>query len=452
MTKRHVVVVGAGLSGLSAARRLERDGARVTVLEAQDRPGGRVRTERIGDYLVDTGPDTASAGYTSWRRLADELGLPTVASNRAIGLVRGGRVVDIDPGRPLRAALAPFMSWPGKLRFVVGAVRLRKEISAVDAFAPSGSWQLDHPSDNASALAHRCFGREAADGLLDGVTRLVAGSGSREVSQVSLLGALAGWRAPLVNVVGGLGAVTDAAAAGLAELRCGATVSRVEADPDGAHVTYRDTRGEHRIEADACIIATTWHVAREIWPALPTCAPEFDAQVRSVELLAVSLGYAHRPATQAYPVLVPTAEDADTLLIFLQHNKARDRAPAGHSLITIYTDTLATGRLLHRTDAELIDWGAGRVEALYPELAGRRDMGVVTRWPRAGYLATPGYWRRVRDLVAALPHGRVMLAGDVFGAGSMESAVRAGDLAADRILEIFETRALDPQVPGLRGR
>lgn len=451
MTRRHVVVVGAGLSGLAAARRLERAGARVTVLEAEARPGGRVRTERVGDYLVDTGPDTATVGYTSWLRFAEELGLrgAVVPSSRVVGLVRDQRVVDIDAGRPLGAAFAPFMSWPGKLRLGLGAIRLRKQIGAVDAFAPSGAWQLDDPAESAHALAERCLGSEAADGVLDGLIRLVAGNGSREVSRVSLLGGLAAWRASLVNLEGGLEALTNAAAATLSDLRCGAVVSRVEEVSLGVRVTYRDADGEHRIEADGAVIAAMWHVAREIWGPLAGFAPDFDTQVRNVKLVGISLGYARRPATRAYPVLVPTAEDADTLLIFLQHNKAPDRAPAGRGLITLYTDTRAAERFLDRTDEELIAWGAARVERLYPELAGQRDMGVITRWPTGGYLADPGYWRRAQKLSAALPDGPVRLAGDLFGAGSMESAVREGERASDRLLERFG-HAIGPAL-GLTG-
>lgn len=52
-----VVVVGAGLSGLAAAYRLQQGGATVTVLESGSGPGGRVQTECHGGYIVDTGPD-----------------------------------------------------------------------------------------------------------------------------------------------------------------------------------------------------------------------------------------------------------------------------------------------------------------------------------------------------------------------------------------------------------
>src|SRR5829696_9481464 len=43
---RSVVVAGAGLAGLTAARDLEKQGARVTVIEARDRVGGRIQTIR----------------------------------------------------------------------------------------------------------------------------------------------------------------------------------------------------------------------------------------------------------------------------------------------------------------------------------------------------------------------------------------------------------------------
>ena len=56
MSKRFdVVVVGAGLAGLSAALHLQRKGAEVAVLEASDRPGGRVATDSIHGFLCDRG-------------------------------------------------------------------------------------------------------------------------------------------------------------------------------------------------------------------------------------------------------------------------------------------------------------------------------------------------------------------------------------------------------------
>ncbi len=53
---RHAVVVGAGLGGLAAAIRLAAAGWRVTVLEKNERPGGKMGRRVLGDYVFDTGP------------------------------------------------------------------------------------------------------------------------------------------------------------------------------------------------------------------------------------------------------------------------------------------------------------------------------------------------------------------------------------------------------------
>ena len=51
-----IVVVGAGVGGMTAAARLAKRGHEVSIYEASDRTGGKCRTEWIGDYAFDTGP------------------------------------------------------------------------------------------------------------------------------------------------------------------------------------------------------------------------------------------------------------------------------------------------------------------------------------------------------------------------------------------------------------
>ncbi|MGC3021212.1 MULTISPECIES: flavin monoamine oxidase family protein [unclassified Brevibacterium] len=72
-----VVIIGAGPSGLSAARRLHRAGRSVIVLEARDRVGGRTWTEHIDGQMYELGGQWISPDQTALLTLVDELGKDT---------------------------------------------------------------------------------------------------------------------------------------------------------------------------------------------------------------------------------------------------------------------------------------------------------------------------------------------------------------------------------------
>ena len=63
-----VVVLGAGIAGLTCAWRLQQAGHQVEVLERERTPGGRMRSERRGGYVVDRGAQFIASGYREVRR------------------------------------------------------------------------------------------------------------------------------------------------------------------------------------------------------------------------------------------------------------------------------------------------------------------------------------------------------------------------------------------------
>jgi monoamine oxidase len=97
------IVVGAGLSGLVCARRLVEGGAKIAVLEARDRVGGRLYSGRVAGALVDLGGQWLTPGQTQLAALAEELGVGIEQHDRS-----GHALVDRRGG--LRAAFAQWFA------------------------------------------------------------------------------------------------------------------------------------------------------------------------------------------------------------------------------------------------------------------------------------------------------------------------------------------------------
>ena len=110
-----VVVVGAGLSGLAAARHLTQHGVDVTVLESSDAVGGRVRTDVVDGYRLDRGFQLYNPAYPEGARVLDHESLdlkPFVAGARIVVSRDGRRRVErvADPRREPSWAVPSLMA------------------------------------------------------------------------------------------------------------------------------------------------------------------------------------------------------------------------------------------------------------------------------------------------------------------------------------------------------
>ena len=127
----HVVIVGAGLSGLCCARTLHASGATVTVLDAADAVGGRVRTDLVDGFRLDRGFQVFLTAYPEARRVLDydALDLQPFASGAKVWT--GGSFATVaDPFRRPLAALPTVLSPVGTLRDKLRVLALRQSVRA----------------------------------------------------------------------------------------------------------------------------------------------------------------------------------------------------------------------------------------------------------------------------------------------------------------------------------
>jgi phytoene dehydrogenase-like protein len=128
-----VIVIGAGLSGLACAHLLQRGGLAPLVVEAADRPGGRIATDRVDGFLLDRGFQVLQTWYPQARRLLDYPALDLRAFYPG-ALVRIDdrfhRVSDVwrRPGRVLEMLASPVGGPGDKLRLL----KLRRRALAGD--------------------------------------------------------------------------------------------------------------------------------------------------------------------------------------------------------------------------------------------------------------------------------------------------------------------------------
>ncbi|MEO8434393.1 MAG: protoporphyrinogen oxidase [Pyrinomonadaceae bacterium] len=163
---RRVVIIGGGISGLAAANRLiERhsetgEAIQLTLLEADPRVGGVIRSEPRDGFLLEGGPDSFISEKPQALALAKRLGLEsqlieTNSEYRRSFIVRGGSLRPVPEGFHL---LAPSLIWPFLTSDILSP--LGKARMALDLFLPRNSSNGDESLAN---FVRRRLGREALE-------------------------------------------------------------------------------------------------------------------------------------------------------------------------------------------------------------------------------------------------------------------------------------------------
>ena len=374
MADLDVVVIGGGISGLTAARALCGKGLRVRLLERAPACGGVIGTDRVGDFVIDTGPDTLLAHKPAAIALVRELGLAdrlvTPRPWRTTYVVRRSALRTLPEtsamGLPTNwhtLVTANAFSWHGKIRMAAEAL-----------LPPRPPGEGD---ESISSFVRRRFGGEAvryvAEPLLAGLHR---GDAAR-LSLRALFPVLAdaerqhgsvarAWRRMPVGA-GGSGSMS--LREGLAELpaRMGAAL------PEGVVVTGAHVLGIERSEwgfrvcaqdrasitARAVVLATPAYVTSTLATGLDVELSTLCRGIRYVSAVNVALAYSRdavRDPLHGWGFVVPAEEKRRVRSVSWVSSKWPDRAPEGSVLIRASLGDSRRGILMEASDSELISW------------------------------------------------------------------------------------------------
>jgi monoamine oxidase len=273
---KEVVVIGAGLGGLSAAYELQKLGYRVTILEAQERVGGRVLTERegFGGAWAEMGAVRVPDSHAFTNRYIKELGLELVEypSNSPVYYINGQRFFHKDGQK-----------WPLDLT-------AEEQIAGPDTWYDYVGRSFDDIGDATRPPWPSLVAREKYDGLTvteylkqqgasDDFLRLGRADNGGEIDTFNALLWLGAewidrtWDKTL-GIKGGNDLLPQAFAAKLdGKIKLGSVVTRIAYDQSGAKVVYTDTlkKKVETIYADHLVVAIPFTTLRkvQIIPELP---------------------------------------------------------------------------------------------------------------------------------------------------------------------------------------
>jgi len=454
VTTSDVVVIGAGLAGLSAARAVVAGGRTVTVLEARDRVGGRTERGHTSDGTpIELGGQWLGPTQNRMYELVDELGLttfPTYNSGEHVTLL-GGRTGRLKSHRGAVPKLSPFVLadlFRGLRRFE----RLALTVPLDEPWRASGAEELDGQTfetwilENLRTEVGRAYFRVATEAVF-----------STESADLSALHALfyahsgtdletllsVDRGAQQDRVVGGTARISELMAAQLGDaVVLGAAVRSVAQDDHGVRVVTRDGT----VHEGAHVIVTlppTLAGRLEYSPALPSWRDQLTQRLPAGSVIKVHAVY-DTPFWREDGLTGQAASDTGPVKITFDNSP-----PSGTPGILVGFLEAQDGRAwARRTEGERRDVVV-ECFARYFGPRARTPLEYLERdwmaeeFSRGCYGAhfTPGVWRGFGDALRT-PVGRIHWAGAECSPvwnGYMEGAVRSGERTAGDVLALTTT-------------
>lgn len=434
-----VAVIGAGMAGLMAATTLA--GRDVVVLEATNRAGGRVDTVGRGDYWINLGTQfTEGTGPLIDALERHHVPMGSLAGKKVALALDGNQV---DTSNPFGLMLRSRMGFKDR----VGLARVGARILANAPF-------LEMNPDNRLARRVRAkLDARPASYVLRGIDSALTQDMVRSWSGqwmgcepeetaatqfVYSMGILLTDPAKVPNFAlpeGGNQTLTDILAGDLGDrLRLSSPVTRVEGTDDGVVVDYEDDAGPARIRACRAIVTVPADIAVRIMPGLPAAyRAAFDA-IHYGRYVVVGF-FTREEGPQRWDDYFGISTPQLSFQAVFNHAAALrgpgPRKPGG--ALACFAGGAAADALFELTDEEIVSRFTADLVALYPELEGKLDDGIVRRHPRVVPFWAPDGRASLPTLRNSL--GPVHLAGDYqLDVPSLADAAASGEQSARRVL------------------
>ena len=459
MSEHHsVAVVGGGITGLATAWWLNKMGADVVLLEHDHIVGGTMKTTRVNDWMIETGPNSALETTPLLRKLAADVGLEKhllyandAADNRYI--LRDGTLhpLPMSAGRFFKSRL---WSFRGKLRLLkeplVGRAvreetiaefvvrRLGKEFLdyAINPFV-AGVYAGNPEQLSVQAAFPKLYALEKKyGGLIKGQIL-----GARERKQRT---EKAKDRARLFSFRDGMQSFPEAIGFALGErIRTDSIVEKIvrielngNGRPNSFNISGSNNGRRFELGADAVILAVPAHIAGSLVEQLDTSLATSLKNIYYPPVAEVFLGYKEgsigRPL-DGFGFLVPGREQRTILGTIWSSVLFPNRAPSGFAALTTFVGGSRQPELVSLDDAALVGLVEKELRSIM-RIEGSPAFSRVTRWEKAipqyriGHLSIVEHIERVEE-----QHKGLFLTGNYRGGISVGDCVMNSELTAHKV-------------------
>ena len=443
----HAIIIGGGISGLSAAYDLAKAGVSHTLIEKQPRLGGVIETRRWEDCVLECGPDSFLSAKPEAMALIRELGLEADVigskdDERLTYILRHGRLTRLPEGttmfvptNPTAMLASPLVGWGTKIR--MGLEFLRRPAA--------------YPDRSVSEFVTDHFGRETLDYLAEPLLSGVYGGDPDRLSVASVLprfvemerktGSLAralmssrtgGRKEPLFRTLkSGLGCLVERLAA-RANVIHGA-VEAIERRDSG----FRVRANGDWMEAEHVVVACPAWAAADLLSRVDDRLAGLLGMIPYTSSAIVSLMFRAAPfdgQRAGTGFLVPRVERRQLMACTFVGTKFPHRVPDDKIALRCFFGGAGNEAALDQSDESLIAMAREELRAILGLTAAPIFTGVY-RWPKAMAQYLVGHGPRLQEIesrTAAIPG--LYLAGNAYTGIGIPDCIRTGRQAAARIL------------------